>query len=409
MKDHVIIIGGGVLTMPAYRIAREELGLGIIAFDWDPNTPGMQYADHAVQVSTKDAQGAVAAARAMASERPVVGVFTCGADVEITVAAVAEALQLPGIPVDVARRCNDKVLMHRHLDAVGFSAKPAYAITRSVSEAMEAVTTIGLPCMIKPVDNCASRGVQRIDDPAEIPPAFELAARFNIDPTAGVLVEQCLLGSKHTVEMITYRGQWHRLSIIDTHYISPRWPCETGLNTTTLPQSEQSRLFDFAVSAAQAIGIDYGAHKVDLNLSATGQIDLIELTARLSGGFHCQYASPLAHGSHDIRAALKLAVGQPLDPEDIRHRWERGAAVRALFPEPGRIVAIEGEADARSLHGVQEIFIWTSVGAQVGPYHNSADRCAFVIADGATPEEAIHHAEAAAAVIRIETLAPEER
>jgi biotin carboxylase len=408
MKDHVIIIGGGFLTLPAYRIARDELGLGVVAFDWDPQTPGMQYADRAVEVSTKDVQGAVQAALAIASEIPIAGVFTCGADVEITVAAVAEALQLPGIAIDVARRCNDKVLMHRHLDAVGFSSKPAYAITGSVSDAMEAAASIGLPCMVKPVDNCASRGVQRVDDLAELPAAFELASRFNIDKTAGVLVEQCLLGSKHTVEMITYQGQWHLLSIIDTHYISPRWPCETGLNTTTMQPSMQARLFDFAVSAAKAIGIDHGAHKVDVNLDATGRIDLIELTARLSGGFHCQYASPLAHGSHDIRAALKLAVGQPLDLEDIRHQWERGAAVRALFPEPGRIISILGEADARRLPGVQEVFIWATVGTQIGPYHNSADRCAFVIADGSTPAEAIHNAEIAAAVIKLETRPPEE-
>ena len=403
MKNYVIIVGGGILTMPAYQIAREELGLGIIAFDQDPQTPGMQYADHAVEVSTKDAQGAAKSALKIAKQLPIIGVFTCGADVEVTVATIAEALRLPGISIDVAKRCNDKVLMHRHLDAVGFTDKPRYSITHSFDEALAAALAIGFPCVIKPVDNCASRGVQCIDNPNDLLPAFELAASFNINQNLGVLIEQCLIGTKHTVEMIAYDNQWHLLSIIDTHYISARWPCEIGLNTTQMPSREQKRLFDFAVAAAKAIGINYGAHKVDVSRDRSGNIGLIELTARLSGGFHCQYASPLAHGSHDIRAALKLAVGQPLDFEDIRHQWERGAAVRALFPEPGRVISISGDDRARLMPGIKDIFIWTTEGHVVGPYRNSADRCAFVIAEGASPDEAIANAKSAASIITIKT------
>jgi biotin carboxylase len=408
MKEYVIIIGGGALTMPAYRIARDELGLGIIAMDWDPNTPGMRYADRAVEVSTKDVEGAARAAKAVAAEVPIIGVFTCGADVEVTVAAVAEALDLPGVSFEVARRCNDKVLMHRHLDAKDFAGKPRYRIVYSSADACSAADEVGFPCVVKPVDNCASRGVQRVDNPSDVAEAYGLAAGFNIDKSTGVLVEECLVGTKHTIEMIAYAGEWHLLSLIDTHYISPRWPCETGLNTTRLSLEDQTRVFDFAVAAARAVGIDHGAHKVDVNLDAEGRIGLIELTARLSGGFHCQYASPLAFGSHDIRAALKLAIGRSLDLEDIRHQWERGAAVRAVFPPPGRIVSITGEDEARSVPGVKEVFIWKGVGDIVGPYRNSADRFAFLIADGSTTEEAVANAEKGVAAINIETELVEE-
>lgn len=405
MKEYVIMIGGGELTMPAYVIAREQLGLGIIAMDYDPETPGMRYADEAVPISTKDAHAAAEAAGSLADRLPIRGVFTVGADVEVTVAAVADALGLPGVSLDVARRCNDKVLTHRHLDSVGFTEKPAYAVVHTAAEAASAAATIGFPCVVKPIDNCASRGVQRVDSMEQVADAFALASRFNLDQGAGVLIEECLLGSKHTVEMIAYEGEWHLLSIIDTHYISPRWPCETGLNTTTLPPAQQRRLFDFAARAAKSVGIEFGAHKVDVNLAADGAVRLIELTARLSGGFHCQYASPLAHGSHDIRAALKLAIGRPLDMDDIRHTHERGAAVRAVFPEPGVIVGIDGVDEALALPGVQKVFVWKKIGDTVSPYRNSADRCAFVIADGATVQEAIANAEDGVSAVRITTAA----
>lgn len=404
-KDYILIIGASELVMPAYRIAREELGLGLVAMDYDIGAPGMQYADYALEVSTKDVSAAIKAAWKIARRVRLKGVFTCGADVEITVAAVAESQGLPSISLGVAQRCNDKLLMHKFLDAQNFEAKAYYQVVGSLPAVLEAVEAIGFPCIIKPLDNCASRGVQRLESMDEVEAAYALAVFHNGDRGGEVLIEACLEGSKHTIELIAWQGQRHLLSIIDTHYISPRWPCETGLNTTTLPLEIQQNMFTMASEVAELIGIDFGAHKVDVNVDTSGRIRLIELTARLSGGFHCQYASPLAFGSHDIRAALRLAVGESLNLEDIRHRHECGAAVRAIFPPPGRVTSIAGVTAAKGVPGVAEVFVWTQKGATLGPYHNSADRPAFVIAAGDTTAQAIASAERGVALVNIETKA----
>lgn len=402
-KEHVIIVGASDLVMPAFRIARDDLGLGIIAVDYSPDAPGMKYADVPIVISTKDVDAVVAALKDLNRKYCIKGVFTCGADVEITVAAVAEELNLPGIPLEVARRCNDKLLMHRYLDSRQFSAKAGYRLVKTLDEAVSASDDIGFPCIVKPLDNCASRGVQRVLSQVDLPAAYELAVSFNGDRGSEVLIEECLEGNKHTVEMLCCDDQWYLLSIIDTHYISPQWPCETGLNTTMQSQTIQKEMFRFAEKVARMVEVNYGAHKVDINISPTGEIKLIELTARLSGGFHCQYASPLAFGTNDIRAALKLAVGQPLDLEDIRHKYEKGAAVRAVFPVPGVIVGISGIEKAQALPGVEHVFVWKGVGEHVGPYQNSADRPIFVIAGGGTTDEAVKNAERGATLINIET------
>lgn len=402
-KEYVIIVGASDLVMPAFRIAREDLGLGIIAVDYNPDAPGMKYAEVPVAVSTKDVSAVLSALQELRKTLAIIGVFTCGADVEVTVAAIAEALNLPGIPVEVARRCNDKLLMHQHLDSLGFTGRARYRLVKSFDEALSAGNFAGYPCIIKPLDNCASRGVQRVEAREVMEEAYRLAVSFNGERGGEVLVEECLEGTKHTIEMITWKNAWHLLSIIDTHYISPRWPCETGLNTTIQSKTVQEKMFRFAEEVARLVGISFGANKVDVNLAQDGTIKLIELTARLSGGFHCQYASPLAFGSNDIRAALKLSIGLPLDLEDIRHRFEKGAAVRAVFPEPGTIVSISGIEEARKVPEVDQVFVWKEIGDSVGPYHNSADRPAFVIAAGNTTEDAVLNAERGAGLIRIET------
>lgn len=402
-KDYIIIIGASDLVMPAFHIAREHLGLGIIAVDYNTDAPGMKFADIPVTASTKDVKAVVSAMQKLQAKISIVGVFTCGADVEITVSAVAEALNLPGIPVEVARRCNDKLLMHQYLDSRGFREKARYRLAGNLNEALAAGEITGYPCVIKPLDNCASRGVQKVQAQADMEAAYQLAVSFNGERGGDVLVEECLEGSKHTIEMLAWNNTWHLLSIIDTHYISPRWPCETGLNTTVQPKAMQEKMFRFAEDVARLIGIEFGAHKVDINLAPDGTIKLIELTARLSGGFHCQYASPLAFGSNDIRAALKLSIGQPLDLEDIRHKFERGAAVRAVFPTPGVIVSLSGIEEANKVPGVDQVFVWKKPGDTVGPYLNSADRPAFVIAGGESTLEAVANAERGVGLIKIET------
>ncbi len=404
-KEYVIIVGASQLVMPAFKIAKEDLNLGTIAFDYNPEAPGMIYADIPINVSTKDIEKCVDIAQKLSTKCKIIGAFTEGADVEVTVSVIAEKLNLPAVSLEVAQRCNNKLLMHKCLDKKNFKDKAKYILVENENELSKITDFVDFPCVIKPIDNCASRGVFIVDSLSELHENYKKAKKYNISKKNknGVIVEEYLEGTKHTVEMITYNGQWHLLSIIDTHYISRRIPCETGLNTTLLDRYTQSRLYDFAKNVAKIVGIDFNAHKVDVNLSKEGDIKLIEMTTRLSGGFHCQYVSPLAYGSNDIRAALKLAVGQPLCLSDIEHKYERGAAVEAIFPKPGTIKSIKNIEKAKSMRGVKEIFILKNIGNKVGPYKNSSDRVAFVIADGNTTLEAIENAQRAKETVKIET------
>ena len=293
--------------------------------------------------------------------------------------------------------------MHRFLDSKGFTAKPKYELVVSRQDALQKAETLGYPIFAKPIDNCGSRGVQRVDDAQALEAAYDLAAHFNMNDSTQVLLEKCLEGSKHTVEMIAHKGERHLISIVDTHYISKKWPCETGLNTTRLSVNKQQEVYQFASELADIMGITSHAHKVDINLSAEGKIDLIELTARLSGGFHCQYASPLAYGTEEIQAAMELAIGHDLDVDKVCHKFEKAAAVEAVFPEPGVVKKILGLSECRDAKGVLQVFLYVGEGDKVGPYRNSTDRPAFVIAEGNNPDDAVANAKNAVANLNIMT------
>ena len=89
----------------------------------------------------------------------------------VTAAHVAERLQtLRRNPVASVEATRDKRLMRRMLAAAGVR-QPAFVeidVDANVTMLDDAIRAVGLPCVVKPVDLAASRGVIRADTMAEV-------------------------------------------------------------------------------------------------------------------------------------------------------------------------------------------------------------------------------------------------
>lgn len=407
-EKYMLIMGGGLLTLQMYKKCK-ELGLKIFAFEWNLDAPALYLADKVEQVNMKNIDDVKKKAKEAGKQAPIAGVVTCGADLEIAVAVAAEALGLPGIPVEVARVCNDKAIMRQKLDKLGLGDTIWNEVT-SMEAAFDAADRIGFPCFLKPVDNCGSRGCKRIESFSDIRTWWDEALKFSVCGEQRVLLEEYQDGPRQTIEMIVDKGVPRLVSIIDTHYIYEEpekypfghWPVETGLNMTELSPDVQEQLFKHASKIITAIGVNWGPVKVDTTVTPSG-IQTVELTARLSGGFHCQYATPLSFGTDEIKAVAKMAIGEDLDMELLRHKYNRSAVVQAKFPNPGRIKKISGVKEAKQLPGVHEVFILKNVGEFIPNYQNSTDRVAFVIADGETLPQARQNVQKGLDALIIET------
>ena len=106
----IIIIGAGLLQVPAIQIA-QDMGLYAIVFDYNKDAHGMKIADLPMVVSTRDVDGSVRAARDLSKQMEINGVITVGTDASTTVAAVANALGLPGNRFEDAYAASNKIRM----------------------------------------------------------------------------------------------------------------------------------------------------------------------------------------------------------------------------------------------------------------------------------------------------------
>ena len=400
MKQTLLLIGAGLLQVRAVEIAH-ELGLRVVATDRDPGAVAFSLADEAVVLDTKDVDGHVRLARRLIADGSLAGVYTEGADVEVTVAEAARAVGLPGIDPAAARICSDKAEFRRVCEAAGLPG-PRFREVADLPQARRALREIGLPAIVKPLDNSGSRGARKIAGEHELPDAVAQALLYTSGTT--VLVEECLRGPEQSVETIVdqNRGQ-HRCNIVDRPFAFDPFPIELGHdNPTSLAEAERERLYELVEATTRVVGIDVGAAKADTMWTDRGPV-VLELTARLSGGFHSQYTSPLAHGTNEIKATLELALGRPLDTADLLPRWRRHAVCRALFPQPGRIVAISGVEAALAVPGVEHVLLRMEVGDEIPPYRNCADRAGFIVACAERREDALEAAAGAARRVMIAT------
>ncbi len=401
MHDAVLIVGAGLLQVPAIDIAHKE-GLVVVITDVNPQAPGMSVADEAVTLDIYDVDGHLALVDSLKQKYNLKAVFTEGADVEVTVAAAAARAGTPGIPVEVATRCKNKVLMRECFEGSGIK-NPRWGEVNSLKKARKVAAEVGYPFIVKAVDNCASRGTSKVFSEDELDSAVELAMANSTTGTA--LIEELLTGEEQSVEMIySKKGEPHYLNVVDRLFVQEGpWAIEQGhVNPSGLSQAQQEMLFGLAEAASKAVGVGFSIFKADTIWTSNGPM-ILEVTARLSGGFDCQYTTPLATGRNFIKAVLDLARGRDIDKADITPKWRRYSVALSAFPTPGVVKSINGVDKALSLPGVEHVFTRVDVGEEIEPYINCAVRPAFVIASGDTREQAISNAQAGVAALNIQT------
>ena len=404
MRDAILIIGAGIFQEPAIRIAK-EMGLEVIATDIRRDAPGLKYADHVEMVSKFDIERTIAIAESYTHMVNLRGVMTIGTDVSYTVACVAKALGLPCIDPESALMATNKALMRRRLKACGVPV-PEFRTASSREEAMELACEVGFPLVIKPVDNMGARGIRRLENLMDLLEWFSIAQKNS--RSNEVILEEYMSGPEVSIDTLVYDNEVYLLTIADRHIAMPPYFVELGHTLpSTLPEEAQQDVFDVMKKGIKALGITLGASKGDIKVTPEGA-RIGEMTARMSGGFHCQYTDPLATGMNSIRAAIHLAIGNPLPIEDITPKWHKTAVERAILAGPGVVMDITGVDEALEIDGVKHVFLNVSEGDLVEPLCSNIGKPGHIIAVGDTHDEAVYAVQRALDTIKIHTSKPAE-
>ncbi|HYM17629.1 MAG TPA: ATP-grasp domain-containing protein [Micropepsaceae bacterium] len=399
----LLIISGGIEAADAARHAR-DIGLHVIVSDIDPNAPGFAYAHDRLIADVYGPEAtAQAAERYHRQIRKIDGVICVAADAPLTAALVAERLGLTGLSLESAKLATDKLAMKTRFKERGVPV-PWFSPVHSPAELDVIVANCGRNLVIKPVDSRGSRGVQRLARVADLAAAYAFAEKHS--PTKRVMVEAYLDGPQVSTESIVTKGRCYTPGFSDRNYElleahAPFFIENGGDLPSTLPKPIQEKVKAVVARAADALGVTEGSVKGDIVVHKSEPY-VIELAARLSGGFFCTREIPLNTGVDFIGAAIKVALGIPVDPGLLEPRRLHPVIQRYAFPKPGRVLGVEGADEARRLPGIADIVVTARRGDIIPPAGDKRPSAAMVLATGASREAALASANAALQAIKID-------
>jgi biotin carboxylase len=397
----VLFLGAGRHQRAAILQAK-EMGLRVAAIDGNPNALALGDADIGEVVNFVDIPQAVAFAEKLRPD----GVLTITSDrAVVAVAAVAEALGLAGIGVDVARGLTNKIEMRRRLEAGGLP-QPRYGSARTLEEAREAVAHVGFPNVIKPADSGGQRGVFRLESVDDLEAKFE--ETLALSHRGEVIVEEFVDGTEMNAMAIVRDGAVTQLTLSDRHRppgagFAVGWIHAYPAALDAEGTAEAEALVERTV---HALGLRTGIAFPQLIAGTDGSIKVIEAAARIPGG---QLADLVKHavGVDLVEVALRFALGEPVTDEIAAAKHRTPTAIRFFTAQPGPLPAGKVKAPARldsvlTAPGVVQAASYIVAGETIRPVKVDGDRRGYVIAVGDSGPEALERAEQAARLVEIE-------
>lgn len=387
----IMIVGASVLQLPAILRAK-EMGLEVAVVDYNPEAEGVREATKYYNASTMDENAVLAAAEEYKPD----GIMTLATDMPMRgVAKASDKLHLHSISYETAVKATDKYDMIKAFKEYDVPS-PWFFVVDSLAELKTLESEVSFPCIIKPTDNAGSHGVAKVFSFQELLDNYEYA--HSCSRHGKVIVEEYLDGPEVSVEVMVVNGIVHVLQITDKITTGAPHFVEMGhTQPSRLPFPTQDAIRQVAESACKAVGINKGPAHVEMKVTSRGPV-MIELGARMGGDNITTHLVPLSTGIDMVGSTIKVALGE--DP-DIKPTLHCGSAIRYFEVPFGVIKTIDNMDEARRVPGVKQITFTKQVGEESSPIQCSNDRIGFVIAQGATAEDAVKACEEAMKVIQI--------
>ena len=296
---------------------------------------------------------------ALVARGPFDGILAVGDRPAWVAAQAAERLGLRFHPREAAQAAANKLLSRERFRASGMPVPEFRRMT-----AAEATTAqVRFPCVLKPLDSSASRGVIRANSPQEF---REAAARIARMQDGDLLVEDYIPGREFALEGVLTGGKLQTLALFDKPdpLEGPYFEETIYITPSRQPEEVQRSIRETAQAAASALGLTDGPVHAEMRVNPQG-VWILEAAARPIGGL----CARILRFGKPFCTLEQLLLRHALGEDVSRATLAPGSHGVMMIPIPraGVYQGVQGVEDARSVPGVEDLVITAKEGQEMLP------------------------------------------
>lgn len=298
---------------------------------------------------------------------------------------VRSFLGLKTLATDITNRFHNKFVMKNCAQEAGIPITRYELITEETTPE-QIIEKLGLPVVVKPVDDSGASGVQVLKTQDEVKNSIK----------KGLLAEAFVEGSEVSVETFVSNGRplFHNV----TEYLH-QW--KKSVVPADLTPSLKEQIIQINDKVISHFGVDRGVTHAEFYLTPNGPV-FGEIAIRPPGGYYMDLIEKV-YQFDPWEAYVKLSCG--IKPASLVHppAPHGFAAVLMLHPGKGHISSIEGEEKVKDhLKGLIEISIRKKVGDWVDAHENTSNEVGHLLLWAPTRKEVLRDIEFAETHLKIE-------
>lgn len=387
----ILILGAG-LWQVAYIKKAKEMGLHVCVTDWGKNPLGKQYADEFKSISVRDKEASLQ----YAIECKIDAVFT-NSDVGVQTAAyIAEKLHLPCYTQEQAQIATNKFVMRNAIKAIGLKT-PRFELCNNVEELKTAYKLFTTKAIVKPIDNCGSRGVHIVDSLDSLDAVCQEA--FDNSFSGKVLLEELMIGYESSVEVLVDNGIPYIMGWCKK--IKTEYPYRVDIQLNYYPdqtQDENNEVSEMVSKLVNGLSFKDGIMHIEFIWTSDG-VKIIEFALRGCGGNVITHLMPELRGFDIKKFLLSKALGVNIPIEFKKNEF---GTLKFLFPSPGKVRNVTGTDEINSLDYVVDFHCELQNGYEIKTIRNGSDRPGHFIVIGGSSKQVSERIANVESLLKIE-------
>ncbi len=338
------------------------------------------------------------------ANKPFSGILGSDDQTVALAALAAKTLHLPHNPPVAAQYSHRKDLARAQLSLAGCHV-PIHCLLDLALPIKQQSAGLPWPCVIKPLNMSASRGVIRCDNEDEFLIACErlrsiLATAQSEFEQTHVLIEDYIDGVEIAFEGYLQAGFLNCITIFDKPdpLIGPYFEETIYVTPTSLSPDLQQNIKQVIEKACEAYGLVTGAIHAECRIDKNNKVWILEIASRTIGG---DCARILDNENFNLEElAVLLSIGQQVEvnmPEQAR------AVMMIPVKQKGLLKRVEGLLEANKIKHIDNIDIIISEGHELVPLPEGNQYLGYIFASARSPEQVTSAIREAYALLRFVT------